>query len=234
MNIDSSLLEVILFIFRIISSTILALGIWAIIEQYTSGRLISRLEIRLHYFRTHDGERVLHIPPLGEPKVWEVFDVITALWIMYRARAWAKRSEGGRILVVPEPPIPRLRALFPSPAQMYQRLRIYLQTKVQQPGNWVRRASDSISKPEALGDEMEYQFFFAIEHGNPEAKAIYVHVLAVDTVNEIVKSNGAFAKSIHPHWSFTEERIQILDEGCKHLQNIRDKRDDENNLLFWL
>ena len=231
MNFDSSLLEL---IFKLISYTILFFGILAVIEQFTSGRLISKLEIRLHYFTNRDGERVLHIPPLGEPKVWEVFDVITAMWIMYRARAWAKRSEGGRMLYIPEPPVSQLRALFPSRAQMFQRLRIYLQAKVQQPGTWVRRASESVSKPEAVGDEMEYQLFLSIEHGNPEAKAIYVHVLAVDTINEIVKSKGAFAKTIHPHWPFSEERIQILDEGCRHLQKMRDKPEDENNLLFWL
>ena len=231
MNTDYLSLDVIL---KIISSTILVFGILTIIVQYTSGRLISRIEIRLHYFRTLDGERVLHIPPLGEPKVWEVFDTITALWVIYRARAWAKRSVKGRVLIIPEPPMPRLNALFPSPAQIFQRLRIYLQAKVQQPGNWIRRASDSVSKPEAVGDEVEYQFFLAIEHGNLEAKAIYVHVLAVDTVNEIVKSNGAFANTIHPHWAFTEERVQILDEGCKHLQEIRDKPDDVGNLLIWL
>jgi hypothetical protein len=231
MNIDYSLLEI---IFKLVSYTILAFGILAIIVQYTSGRLITKLEIRLHYFANHDGKRVLHIPPLGEPKVWEVFDVITALWIMYRARAWAKRSERGRILYIPGPPIPQLSALYPSRSQMFQRLRLYLQSKVQQPGTWVRRASDSVSKPEAVGDEMEYQVFLAIEHGNPEAKAIYVHVLAVNTVNEIVESNGAFAKSIHSHWPFTDERMQILDEGCKHLQNIRERPDDEINLLFWL
>lgn len=231
MNIDYSLFEVIL---KIISATILLFGILAIIVQFTSGRLISQLEIRLHYFKSHDGERFLHIPPLGEPKVWEVFDTITALWIIYRARTWAKRSDGGRILIVPGPPLPLLGALFPSRAQMFQRLRIYLQSKVQQPGVWIRRASDSISKPEAGGDEMEYQVFLSIEHGNPEAKAIYVHVLAVDTINEIAESNGAFANTIHSHWPFTEERIQILNEGCKYLQKIRDQPDDEHNLLFWL
>ena len=84
MNTDYLSLDVIL---KIISSTILVFGILTIIVQYTSGRLISRIEIRLHYFRTLDGERVLHIPPLGEPKVWEVFDTITALWVIYRARA---------------------------------------------------------------------------------------------------------------------------------------------------
>ena len=231
MNFDYSLLEI---IFKLISYTILVFGIWAIIEQYTSGRLISQLEIRLHYFTNHDGKRVLHTPPLGEPRVWEVFDAITALWIMYRARAWAKSSVGGRILYVPGPPIARLNALFPSRVQMFQRLRIYLQSKVQQPGTWIRRASDSVKNPEVVGDEMEYQFFLAIEHGNPEAKAIYVHVLAIDTINEIVNSNGAFANTIHPHWPSTPERIQILDEGCKLLQNTRDKPEDENNLLIWL
>ena len=163
-----------------------------------------------------------------------MFDTITALWIMYRARAWAKRSVGGRILHIPGPPIARLNVLFPSRVQMFQRLRIYLQAKVQQPGTWIRRASDSVRNPEVVGDEMEYQFFLAIEHGNPEAKAIYVHVLAVDTINEIVKSNGEFANTIHPHWPSSPERIQILDEGCKLLQNIRDKPEDENNLLIWL
>lgn len=231
MNIDYSLLEL---IFKLISYTILIFGILAIIVQYTSGRLITKLEIRLHYFANQDGERTLHIPSLGEPKVWEVFDVITALWIMYRARTWAKNSNGGRILLVPEPPIPLLSVIFPSREQMYQRLRLYLQSKVQQPATWVRRSSQFISKPGTRGDEIEYQFFLAIEHGNPEAKAIYVHVLAVDTINDIVESNGAFANTIHPHWSFTEERIQILDEGCKHLQKIRDKSGDENNLIIWL
>ena len=202
--------------------------------QYTSGRLITKLEIRLHYFKNNDGGCVLHIPPLGEPKVWEVFDVITALWIMYRARAWAKHSKGRKILFVPGPPMPLLSALFPSRTQMFQRIRIYLQSKVQQPVVWVRRASDSVSKPDTLGDEVEYQFFLAIEHDNPEAKATYVHVLAVDTIDEIVESNGAFANTIHPHWSFTEERIQILEEGCKHLQKIRDRSGDEKNLIIWL
>ena len=231
MNIDYFLLELIL---KLISYTILIFAILTIIAQYTSGRLITKLEIRLHYFSNKDGERILHIPPIGEPKVWEVFDVITALWIMYRARAWAKRSERGRVLYVPGPPTPLLSALFPSRIQMFQRLRIYLQSKVQQPGTWVRRASDSVNNPDALGDEVEYQFFLAIEHGNPEAKAIYVHVLAVDTIDEIVESKGKFAKTIHPHWPFTEERAQILDEGCRHLQQIRDRPGDENNLLIWI
>jgi len=231
MNIDFSLLEL---IFKLMSYIILFFGVLAGIVQYTSGRLITRLEIRLHYFTQHDGNRVLHTPPIGEPKVWEVFDVITALWIMFRARAWAKKSEGGRVLIVPRPPVPYLNSLFPSREQMYQRLRIYLQSKVQQPGIWVRRSTQSISIPDAMGDEIEYQFFLALEHGNPEAKAIYVHVLAVETVNEIVESNGSFANAIHPHWSFTEERIQILDEGCQHLHKIRDKPDDENNLIIWL
>ena len=231
MNFDFSLLELTL---KTITATILLFGILAIIVQFTSGRLISQLEIRLHYFRSHDGERFLHIPPLGEPKVWEVFDTITALWIIYRARTWAKCSEGGRFLIIPEPPLSLLSALFPSRAQMFQRLRIYLQSKVQQPSAWVRRASDSVSNSEDGGDEVEYQVFLSIEHGNPEAKAIYVHVLAVDTINEIVESNGAFANTIHPHWPFTEERIQILNEGCKYLQKIRDKSDDEHNLVFWL
>jgi hypothetical protein len=231
MNLDYSLLEL---IFKLISYTILFFGILAVIEQFTSGRLISKLEIRLHYFTNRDGERVLHTPPLGEPKVWEVFDVITAMWVMYRARAWAKRSEGGRMLYIPEAPVAQLKVLFPSRAQMFQRLRIYLQAKVQQPGTWIRRASESVSQPDTVGDETEYQFFLSIEHGNPEAKAIYVHVLAVDTINEIVESKGAFAKTIHPHWPFSEERIQILDEGCRYLQKIRDKPEDENNLLFWL
>ena len=231
MNIDFSFLELIL---QLIPLVILTFAILAVILQFTSGRLISQLEIRLHYFTNHDGERVLHIPPLGEPKVWEVFDLITALWIMYRARAWAKNSQGGHMLIIPEPPTPLIRALFPSKVQMYQRLRIYLQSQVQQPGNWVKRASDSIINPRIKGDEIEYQFFLAIEHGNPEAKAIYVHVLAVNTINEIVESNGAFANTIHPHWSFTEERVQILDEGCKHLQDIRNKPGDENNLIIWL
>ncbi len=159
---------------------------------------------------------------------------LLAMWIMYRARAWAKSSEGGRLLIIPEPPVPQLKALFPSRVQMYQRLCIYLQANVQQPGTWIRRASESVTQTDAIGDEIEYQFFLSIEYDNSEAKAIYVHILAVDTINEIVKSNGGFAKTIHPHWSFTEERIQILDEGCKHLQKIRDEPEDESNLLFWL
>ena len=52
---------------------------------------------------------------------------------------------------------------------MFQRLRIYLQAKVQQPGTWIRRASDSVRNPELVGDEMEYQFFLAIEHPIREA-----------------------------------------------------------------
>ena len=163
-----------------------------------------------------------------------MFDAITALWIMYRARAWAKRSEGGKILYIPGPPLLWLTALFPSREQMFQRLRIYLQSKVQQPGNWVRRASDSVKNPGGVGDEVEYQFFLALEHGNPEAKAIYVHVLAIDTIDEIVKSNGSFADVIHPHWSLSQERVQILKEGCHQLHDVRDTHDDENNLLIWL
>ncbi len=221
-------------IFKLVSYTILIFGLLAIIEQYTSGRLISQLEIRLHYFTNRDGERILHIPPLGEPKVWDVFDTITALWIMYRARAWAKQSDGGHILVIPKPPIARLNMLFPSPTQMFQRLRIYLQSNVQQPGTWIQRASDAIIQPQTQGDEVEFQFFLAIEHGNPEANAIYVHVLAVDTIDEIVASNGAFAHNTHPHWPLTKERVQILVAGCKHLQEARNNLDDENNLVIWL
>ena len=232
MNIDYFLLELIL---KLISYTILVFAILAIVAQYTSGRLITKVEIRLHYFTNNDGERILHIPPLGEPNVWEVVDVITALWIMYRARAWAKLSEGGRMLFIPEPPMSLLSPLFPSREQMFQRLRIYLQSKVQQPGTWVRRASNSVSRPDTPGDEVEYQFFLSIEYDNPEAKAIYVHVLAVDTIDEIVDSNnGAFENTIHPHWSLTEERVQILEEGCRHLQKIRDRPGDENNLIIWL
>ncbi|MBT7435889.1 MAG: hypothetical protein HN791_07465 [Gammaproteobacteria bacterium] len=232
MNFDFLLIELIL---RIISYAMLVFGGLAIFVQYTSGRLISQLEMRLHYFSNRDGKRVLHIPPLGEPKVWEVFDPITALWILFRARAWAKNSEGKQILIFPSAPmIPWLSALFPSKSQMFQRLRIYLQSKAQQPDVWVRRASDSVCKPKAEGDEIEYQFFLAIEHSNPEAKAIYVHILAVDTINEIIESNGAFANVIHLHWSYTEERINILSEGCKFLQNIRNKPEDERNLTIWL
>ncbi|MBT4147536.1 MAG: hypothetical protein HOE45_11805, partial [Gammaproteobacteria bacterium] len=142
MNFDFLLIELIL---RIISYAMLVFGGLAIFVQYTSGRLISQLEMRLHYFSNRDGKRVLHIPPLGEPKVWEVFDPITALWILFRARAWAKNSEGKQILIFPSAPmIPWLSALFPSKSQMFQRLRIYLQSKAQQPDVWVRRASDSV------------------------------------------------------------------------------------------
>jgi len=44
MNIDYSLLEL---IFRLISYIVLLFGLLAGIVQYTSGRLITRLEIRL-------------------------------------------------------------------------------------------------------------------------------------------------------------------------------------------
>lgn len=228
---DSSLISLII---QFTSAAILIFGVFAIILQYTSGRLISQLEIRLHYFRNQNGNRVLYIPPLGEPKIWEVVDIITAFWIMFRARAWAKNSEGGRILYIPEPTNPWLKALLPTPEQLYQRLRIHLQLKVQQPDNWLNRGSEAVRNPDANGDEMEYQVFLSIEHGNPEAKAIYMHILAVETVDEIVASNGEFARSLHSHWALTEERIQILDEGCKHLQKIRDKSGAENNLFFWL
>lgn len=231
MNIDFSLFDLIL---RITSTLIILFGIWAIILQYTSGRLISQMEIRLHYFRNHNGKRILYIPPLGEPKIWEVVDIISALWIMFRARAWAKNSEGGRILYIPNHSNALMNALLPTPQQLYQRLRIHLQLKVQQPDNWVRRGSGAVSNPDAIGDEMEYQAFLSIEHGNPEAKAIYVHILALETVDEIVASKGEFASSIHSHWAFTEERIQILEEGCKHLQQLRSHSNDENNLIFWL
>ena len=89
-------------ILKICSLIVTIFAVWTLIEYYTAGRVISRLEIRIHYFRNHDGKRMLHAPPLGEPKVWEVFDLITALWIMYRARAWAKSSTSGRILKIPD------------------------------------------------------------------------------------------------------------------------------------
>ena len=47
MSLDYPLLELIL---KLITYAILVFGIWTVIEQYTSGRLISKLEIRLHYF----------------------------------------------------------------------------------------------------------------------------------------------------------------------------------------
>lgn len=231
MSIDYLFLEIIL---KIITYSILVFGLFTIIVQFTSGRLISELEIRLHYFTNHNGKRILHVPPLGSPKVWEVFDVITALWILFRARSWAKKSKGGQMIIAPKDPTPFLSALFPSKVQMYQRLRIYLQSKVQQPGSWVRRASSAISNPNDEGDEVEYQFFVSLEYSNPEAKAIYIHVLAVDTIDEIVESNGAFSETLHSHWPFTEERIQILKEGCEYLQEIRERPKDENNLVIWL
>ena len=232
MFIDFSFLELLL---KLISYTILIFGIWAVIEQYTSGRLISKLEIRLHYFTNHDGKRVLHAPAIREPKVWEVFDVMTAVWFLYRARNWAKNSEGGRILMVPPRPFaPLLELLLPSRAQMFQRIRIYLQSNVQQSGTWVRRASNSVSQPEAEGDAIEYQFFLSLEHGNPETKAIYVHIFPVAAIDEIVSSNGELANTIHPYWSYTEEQIQILNEGCKHLQQIRNQSENENNLMIML
>ena len=233
MYIDLPFLELIL---KIISYTILIFGIWAVIEQYTAGRLISKLEIRLHYFTNHDGERVLHAPAIREPKVWEVFDVITSVWVIYRARHWAKSSECRRIIVVPprSPRSPLLEAILTSRAQLFQRIRIYLQANVQKSGAWVQRASNSINHPEAEGDETEYQFFLSLEHNNPEAKAIFVHILPVATIDEIVSSNGEFAKRIHPYWQFSEEQIQILDEGCRHLQKIREQPGNENNLVIIL
>ena len=232
MYIDFSLLELVL---KLISYTILIFGIWAVIEQYTSGRLISKFEIRLHYFTNHDGKRVLHAPAIREPKVWEVFDVMTAVWVLYRARNWAKNSEGGRIIIAPPRPLaPLLEVLLPSRAQMFQRIRIYLQSNVQQSGTWVRRAADSVTQPENEGDEIEYQFFMSLEHGNPEAKAIFIHILPVATIDEIVNSNGALANTIHPNWSFTKEQVQILTEGCRHLQQIRERPGDENNLIIIL
>ena len=233
MYIDLPFLELIL---KIISYSILIFGIWAVIEQYTAGRLISKLEIRLHYFTNHNGERVLHAPAVREPKVWEVFDVITSVWVLYRARHWAKSSESRRIIVVPprSPRSPLLEKFLTSRAQMFQRMRIYLQANVQKSGTWVQRASNSVSHPEAEGDETEYQFFLSLEHNNPEAKAIFVHIFPVATIDEIVSSNGAFANTIHPNWLFTEEQVQILTEGCKHLQQIREQPDNENNLTIIL
>ena len=232
MILDYPLLELIL---KLISYTILVFGIWTVIEQYTSGRLISKLEIRLHYFTNRDGERILHAPALKEPKVWEIFDVMTAMWILFRARNWAKNSEGGRVLIRPPKPLfPLLALLAPSRERIFHRLRIYLQSNMRQSGNWMQRASKSVSQPESEGDEIEYQFFLSIEHGNPAAKAIYVHILPVDTIDEIVNSKGEFAKTIHPYWSFTEEETQILLEGCKHLQNIRKQADYENNFMLML
>lgn len=221
-------------ILKISSLIVAAFAVWTVIEYYTAGRLISRLEIRIHYFRIHDGKRILHVPPLGEPKVWEVFDLITAIWIMYRARAWAKSSSGGRILIIPDPPIPSLDPLFPSRIQIFRRIRLFLQTHVQQPAIWIRRASDSITHPEMEGDEMECQFFLALEHTNPEAKAIYVHVLEMDTINEINSGNGAITETIHPHWELTDERVQILKEGCRLLEKARSRPEDEHNLIIWL
>jgi len=232
MSFDYPLLELIL---KLITYAILVFGIWTVIEQYTSGRLISRLEIRLHYFTNRDWERILHAPALKEPKVWEIFDVITAMWIMYRARSWAKNSEGGRILMTsPKTLFPLFALLVPSREQIFQRLRIYLQSNMRQSGNWMQRASRSVSQPELEGDEIEYQYFLSIEHGNPAAKAIYVHILPVDTIDEIVKSKGEFAKTIHPYWSFTEEQTQILLGGCEHLQKSRKQADYENNFMLML
>lgn len=221
-------------ILKISSLIVAAFAVWTLIEYYTAGRVISRLEIRIHYFRNHDGKRMLHAPPLGEPKVWEVFDLITALWIMYRARAWAKSSTSGRILKIPDPPTPGLSPVFPSRIQMFRRIRLYLQTSAQQPSSWIRRASDSINRPESAGDEMECQFFLALEHTNPEAKAIYVHVLEMETVNEINSGDGSISQAIHPHWELTDERVQILKEGCKLLEKARANPDDEHNLTIWL
>lgn len=223
-------------IVRIITVTVVVFGVVATFIQYTSGRLISKLEFRLHYFSTINGERVLHIPPIGEPKVWEVFDTITALWILFRARSWAKKGTYKQILEVPSlaPRFSVFAPLFPSKAQMLQRVRFYLQTKVRTPMVWVQRASNSVNIKDSVPDETEYQFFLAVEHNNPEANAIYVYLLAVDTVDEIVASNGAFADTIHPHWSLTDERVQILNDGCKHLQKIRHEDDAKKNIPIWL
>ena len=232
MNFEYPFLELLI---KLISYMLLVFGVWTVIQQYTSGRLISKLEIRLHYFTNRDGERVLHAPTLKEPKVWEIFDIMTAMWILFRARSWAKNSEGGRILMTaPKPPFPLFALLVPSRVRIFQRLRIYLQSNMRQSGNWMQRASRSISQPECEGDEIEYQFFLSLEHGNPAAKAIYVHILPVDTIDEIVNSKGAFAKTIHPYWSFTEEQTEILLEGCKQLQNVRKQADYENNFMIML
>ena len=232
MNFEYPFLELLI---KLISYMILVFGVWAVIQQYTSGRLISKLELRLHYFTNRDGERVLHAPALKEPKVWEIFDIMTAIWILFRARSWAKNSKGGRVLMAaPKPLFPMFALLVPSRVQIFQRLRIYLQSNMRQSGNWMQRASRSISQPECEGDETEYQFFLSLEHGNPAAKAIYVHILPVDTIDEIVNSKGAFAKTIHPYWSFTEEQTEILLEGCKQLQNIRKHADYENNFMIML
>lgn len=232
MNFEYPLLELLL---KLISYMILVFGAWAVIQQYTSGRLISRLEIRLHYFTNRKGERILHAPTLKEPKVWEIFDIMTAMWILWRARSWAKNSEGGRILMTaPKPLFPAFASLVPSRVRIFQRLRIYLQSNMRQSGNWMQRASRSVNQPECEGDETEYQFFLSLEHGNPAAKAIYVHILPVDTIDEIINSKGAFAKTIHPYWSFTEEQTEILLEGCKQLQNVRKQADYENNFMIML
>ena len=81
MNFEYPFLELLI---KLISYMILVFGVWAVIQQYTSGRLISKLELRLHYFTNRDGERVLHAPALKEPKVWEIFDIMTACIICHR------------------------------------------------------------------------------------------------------------------------------------------------------
>ena len=99
---------------------------------------------------------------------------------------------------------------FISRIQIFHRLRIYLQSNMRQSGNWTQRASRSVCQPELEGDEIEYQFFLSIEHGNPAAKAIYVHILPVDTIDEIVNSKGSLQRQFIPTGHSQKKRLKYF------------------------